>query len=163
MKGLGLMLLLGAAVAAGFAASGTLTGRAARIRLERQFLQAMCSTLRSKLPPVSELLCDLAGQAAFEPLGFLQEAAARSAAFPDCWVQAVRHDRALAASEREVLLTAGEILGSMPLAEQLSALSLCSERLAALQADAERCAHEKGGLCRSMGVFGGLFFVILLL
>ena len=123
----------------------------------------LMNALQYTMAPVSELLRELAGHAAYRELDFLQSAAADAESFPACWHTALHHDKQLTLESAAVLETVGQILGSTALDGQLSALRLCSERLSILQTDAEQTAKAKGALFRSLGLFGGLFCVILLL
>ena len=163
MKLVGAMLLLGSALFCGCTAANLLSRKAAYLRLLRQFLTALMNELHYTLPPVSDLLQTLAGQAAYRELIFLQTAAAHADTFPEGWQDAVRQDRQLSAETAAVMETVGQTLGATDLDGQLCTLQLCSGRLADLQADAEQTAKEKGALYRSLGLFGGLFCVILLL
>ena len=163
MKLIGAMLLLGSALFCGCAAANRLRKHAAYLRLLRQFLTDLTNALRYTLPPVSDLLRSLAVHPAYQQLTFLQTAAEHADAFPESWQEAVRADRQLTADAAPVMESVGQTLGATDLEGQLCALKLCAERLAALQADAEHTAKEKGDLYRSLGLFGGLFCVILLL
>lgn len=163
MKLLGGALLLTAASLLGCCAAGKYTADAVRIRLLRQWLSAVMSALRCALPLISSLLRETALMPQFASLFFLQRAAGQAAAFPACWEEALAADKSLSSAERGVLETVGQTLGSTDLAGQLAALELCDERLAAMQTEAESRAKQKGGLCRSMGILGGLFLVIILL
>ena len=163
MKLAGAMLLLFASVFCGISAAAQLSRKAEQIRLLRLLLTDLMNELRYTLPPVSELLRTLAGQAAYRRLSFLQTAAADADAFPECWQRALEQDSQLSAETAAVLETVGQTLGATALDGQLNSLQLCAERLACLQSDAEQTAKKKGDLYRSLGLFGGLFCVILLL
>ena len=163
MKLTGLLLILLAAVSAGCSAAGRLRARAEQVRLLRLLLERICGELRANLPMIPDLLRTLAGQADFSCLVFLQDAAAHTEDFPACWTDALRKDRSLTDAARGILETAGRILGSLPLEEQLSALSLCQERLTELSAHYRETERQKGQLYRSLGLLSGLFAVILLL
>ena len=163
MKLTGAMLLLGSALFCGCTAADRLRKNAAYIRLLRQLLTELMNELRYTLPPVSDLLRTLAGRAAYQRLTFLQIAAEQADSFPESWQNAVRQDRHLPADAAAVMETVGQTLGATELDGQLSSLQLCAGRLSELQADAEHTAKEKGNLYRSLGLFGGLFLVILLL
>ncbi len=163
MKTAGLLLILLAAVTAGCSASAALKAKTGQARLLRLLLTRICGELRANLPPISDLLRTLAGQAEFSGLQFLQDAAAHAENFPACWQEALARDRSLHADARGVMETVGRVLGSLPLDEQLAALALCQERLAEIAARCGETERRKGTLYRSLGVLGGLFFVILLL
>lgn len=163
MKSTGAFLLLGACLLYGISMAKQLERKAARIRLLRLMLTDLMNELRYTLAPVGELLRTLAGQEAYQELPFLQNAAASADTFPQSWQTAVRSDRQLTPETAAVLETVGQTLGSTALDGQLSALGLCCERLSILQREAEASALKKGTLYRSMGLFGGLFCVILLL
>lgn len=160
---LGGALLLLAGTLLGCAAAGRLDGDAKRIRLLRQLVSAAVTELRGTLPVIPDLLRDLARMPQFLSLTFLQQAAAHAGEFPSCWQRAIAEDPSLSDGERAVLETVGQTLGSTTLEGQTAALSLCGERLAALQAEAESRAKQQGNLLRSMGVLGSMFLVILLL
>ncbi len=163
MRLIGGMLLLAAGTLLGCSAAHHLDTDVRRIRLLRQLVTAMISELRGTLPLVTQLLQQTAAMPQFAELSFLQYAAQHAAQFPDCWMPAITADPALTPPERAVLETIGQTLGSTTLDGQVAALSLCAERLSLLQSDAEHAAKQKGGLCRSLGVLGSLFLVILLL
>lgn len=163
MRAVGAFLLLGACTAGGIRAAKHLERQAEQLRLLRLMLTDLMNELRFTLAPVSALLQTLAGHAAYRELAFLQNAAANADAFPQSWQTAVSTDRQLTPDAAAVLLTVGQTLGSTALDGQLSALNLCCERLDVLQAAAEQAAQKKGSLCRSLGLFGGLFCVFLLL
>ena len=163
MRFTGTVLLLAASVLMGCTAASRLERKAGRIRLLRLFLTDLMNELRYTLAPVSDLLHTLAGNAAYRELAFLQNASANADGFPGSWQIAVHADNQLPAGSSDVLLTVGQTLGSTALEGQLCTLQLCLERLADLQAAAEQSAGKKGALCRSLGLFGGLFCVILLL
>lgn len=157
------VLLLIAGTLLGCHAAARLDAEARRLRLLRQLLSAAVTELRGTLPVIPELLRSLARMPQFAPLQFLQNAAADAAQFPACWQNAVAADSTLSEDARAVLETVGQTLGSTTLEGQIAALSLCGERLAALQAEAEARAKQQGNLLRSMGVLGSAFLVILLL
>ena len=163
MKCAGAFLLLGACLLCGIRAAKQLDRNAAQIRLLRQLVTDLMNELRYTLAPVGQLLQTLAGHAAYRELAFLQNAAANADAFPQSWQAAVQSDRQLMPEAAAVLETVGQTLGSTALDGQLSALELCCERLSSLQAAAEQSALKKGALYSSLGLFGGLFCVILLL
>ena len=163
MKLTGAILLLGACLLCGCRAAKKLEQHAAQLRLLRLLLTDMMNALQFTLAPVSELLQTLAEHAAYRELGFLQSAAARADDFPACWMKSIRQDRQLTPESAAILQTIGQTLGSTALDGQLSALRLCDERLRFLQAEAEQAAKSRGSLYRSLGLFGGLFCVILLL
>ena len=163
MKLFGAMLVLGVCIHCGMTAAAKLTRRAGRIRLLRQLLTDAESALQFTLLPVGDLLHQLAGQAVYRELTFLQDAAAHAESFPESWHTALQADSRLMPDEKAVLETFGSTLGSTALDGQISTIGLCLERLAQMQTDAEQYAKEKGGLYRSLGLFGGLFCVILLL
>ena len=157
MKLLGAGLLLCTGLLAGCAAARRLDQQVQLLRLLRQMLTAMMQTLQATLPLTADLLQMLADTPAFAELRFLQVAAGNPENYPQCWLDAVRHDPAL------VMETVGQTLGSTALDGQLAALQLCLDRLGALQTDAENAAAKHCGLCRSMGILSALFLAILLL
>lgn len=163
MKLLGAGLLLCTGLLAGCAAARRLEQQVQLLRLLRQMLTAMMQTLQATLPLTADLLRMLADTPAFASLGFLQKAAGNPENFPQCWLDAVRHDPALTKDTAAVMETVGQTLGSTALDGQLAALQLCLDRLGALQADAENAAAKHCGLCRSMGILSALFLAILLL
>lgn len=163
MKLCGMLLLIWAGTLGGCAAARRLDGNARRIRVLRQLITMMMTELRSNLPLIADLLRTLAAQPAFRSLGFLQDAAAHAAEFPQCWQRALALDETLSPEETAVLETVGQTLGSMALEGQLSALELCLERLAVLQEDAALRARSKGRLYRSLGLLGAVFLAILLI
>lgn len=163
MKLAGMLLLIWAGALGGCAAARQLDRNVRRIRLLRQLVTAMMTELRSNLPLIADLLRTLAAQPAFRQLGFLQTAAARASAFPQCWETALAQDDTLSPEEIAVLETVGQTLGSTALEGQLSALELCLERLAVLQEDAVLRARSKGRLYRSLGLLGAVFLAILLI
>lgn len=162
-KLIGVMLLLGISLSAGQSAADKLHRRAAYLRLLRQWLTEITGQLRISLPLTADLLRMTAENPVYRSLEFLQTAAVNAGQFPDCWENALRSDRMLTAEMHDVLSAVGQTLGSTALDGQLSVLTLCTERLADLQRQAEQTAREKSSLYRSMGLFGGLFAVILLL
>ncbi len=162
-KLLGGMMLLAAGTALGCLRAERYAAEVRRIRLLRALVSAMVTALRGTLPLVSELLRETAAMPQFQPLRFLQDAARHADCFPACWAEALSRDNTLTEPERAVMETVGQTLGSTALEGQVAALSLCAEQLAALSAEAEPAAKQKGTLCRSMGVLGSIFLVILLL
>ena len=163
MKITGAVLFLAAGMLCGCSAAAKLDKHAASVRLLRQLVQFFISELRSVLPLTSDLLRSAASQQSFSSLQFLHAAAAHADQFPQCWGQALSADRNLHASERTVLETVGQTLGSTTLDGQIAALTLCQERLAILQEEAEQTARQKGNLYRSMGILTAVFIVIILL
>ena len=157
------MVLLGICLYAGQSAASKLKKRAAYLRLLRQWIAEITGLLRTSLPLTADLLRMTAEAPAYQPLRFLHAASNHAEAFPDCWEPALLSDYMLTSEMREVLSTVGQTLGSTVLDGQLSVLALCTEQLADMQNQAEQAAREKSGLYRSMGLFGGLFAVILLL
>lgn len=157
------MLLLGISLSAGQSAADRLRRRASYLRLLRQWITEISGQLRILLPPTGDLFRMTAENPVYRPLIFLQNAAENVGEFPDCWEPALRSDPMLTPEIHEVLSEIGQTLGSTALDGQLSVLALCTERLADLQRQAEQAALEKCSLYRSMGLFGGLFAVILLL
>ena len=163
MKLIGAGILLCAGLLAGCAAAERLEHRAAMLRTLRQMMTAMIQELQHTLPLTADLLRTLADMPAFGSLAFLQQAAANPDDFPMSWQTSVRNDRSLTADAAAVMETVGQTLGSTALNGQVAALSLCLERLDALQTAAESYAAKKGNLYRSMGILSAMFAVILLL
>lgn len=163
MKWIGMVLLLISAAEAGCIAANGLRRKAERIRLLEQLLAEMMSELKCTLPLVSDLLCTLAAEEAFQSLRFLQFAAHRAADFPVCWADGVQEDPDLTEGERAVLRTVGEILGSTALDGQLAVLELCAERLREMHSEHEQEFRQRGKLYQSLGIFGGIFLVIILI
>jgi stage III sporulation protein AB len=162
---LGAVCILLCCTLAGCTAAERLRREERLIRTLRTFLNAVCNSLRSTLPLISDMLAALAGQAQFSDLIFLQSAAAaaKDGFSPSVWEEAVCADHTLSPELRGILTEVGQILGAMPLAEQLSALALCDERLRALQSDAEQRNRSRGMLVQRLGILGGLFLAILVL
>lgn len=163
MRWLGMILLLISAAEAGCFAANGLRRRAERIRILERLLAEMMSELKCKLPLVSDLLCTLAAEDAFQSLRFLQFAAHRAAEFPACWANGVEEDSDLTEGERAVLRTVGETLGSTALDGQLAVLELCAERLRAMHSEYEQYFRQRGKLYQSLGILGGIFLVIILI
>ena len=165
MRMLGAVCILLCCTLAGCAAAEKLRREERLIRTLRSFLNAVCNRLRSTLPLISDMLAELSGQAQFSALAFLQTAAdaSKDGFSPERWEDAVRADDTLSPELRGILTEVGQILGAMPLAEQLSALALCDERLRTLQTDAEQRCRCRGMLVQRLGILGGLFLAILVL
>ena len=163
MRLIGAVCLLLCCALAGCSAAAQIRSEAELIRDIRAMLNAACNQLRSSLPPVAELLQTLAGQARFRHLGFLHTAAAHAESFPQSWEDAAAADSALSSALRQQVTEIGRILGTLPLAEQLSALSLCDEQLKNLQSAAEERARQSGSLFQRLGVLIGLFLAVLAL
>lgn len=163
MKLLGVMLLLTAGTLCGSYAAGRLEAYPARLRRLRQMVTFIITELRGSLPLTADLIRQTAALPDLAALRFLQTAAADAEMFPRCWQDAVQNDRSLTPEERTVLRTVGETIGSSTLEAQTAALSLCLERLSAMQTAAESRCGRKAPVCRSIGILGALFFSILLL
>lgn len=163
MRLIGGLCLLICCTFAGFSAAGSLRAEEQRICTVRQMLSAVCNSLSSTLPLISDLLRNLAGQAAFSGLPFLQDAAAHADRFPECWGNALEHDKTLSPRLKAILREIGGILGAMPLEEQLRALSLCDAELQALLEEARTNCRQRSALWQRLGVMSGLFLAILVL
>ena len=163
MKYAGLTCILCACTLSGCFASAKLRQTVEQIRILRRLLSAICTELQHTLPFVPDLLCFLAGQAAFRELVFLQEAAANAENYPECWDKALQHDSCLTEPVRDILKTVGQTLGSTTLEGQLSALTLCQEQLREIELDAEQKARQRGNLYCKFGLLAGCFISILLL
>ena len=163
MRFTGAILILTACLFGGCCAADRLKCRAGLIQTLMQLNNALMTELESRLPFIAELLPALAERPAFRCLKFLREAAQHAEQFPESWDKAVRDDKALPEEARAVLTTIGQTLGSTTLEGQLSALRLCEQRLTALYTESAEYARQKGTLCRSLGLLGGMFLVILLI
>ena len=163
MRLLGALCLLLCCTFTGCTAAAQMRTEAEMIRSVRVMLNSVCNLLCTSLPPVTELLKTLAGQANLRQLAFLQQAAENRDSFPQSWEDALCADRTLSAPLRQQLSEIGRILGAMPLSEQLSALALCDEQLRAMQAAAEEKSRLSGSLLQRLGVLIGLFLAILVI
>lgn len=163
MRYLGMILLLTASVLIGNAVA-----KSKEIRVKRLYqLERLCSEiateLRFLLPPIQQLIRTIAMRKEFEDMRFLQSAAAETDAFPVSWQSAVRQDRQCTPEEREMLYLLGNSLGTTDLEGQLAVLGQCATRFAILRQDAERNLASHTRLARSLGLFGGLFLVVMLI
>ena len=162
MRLIGAVCILLCCALSGCAAAERMRQTETRIRTIRALLNAVCTGLRSTLPLISDLLRSLAGQAQFRSLQFLQ-AVSKEGFTPEKWEEAVCADSTLSPELKSTLTEVGQILGAMPLEEQISALNLRDERLRTLQSEAEQRCRSRCMLCQRLGVLGGLFLAILVL
>lgn len=136
----------------------------ARLYKLRSMLSEIMTLLRVRAVTVYELARELEGD--YSQLGFVRQLCGtleRGADFYPVWEGAVLSDKSLSGGERELLLSAGGVLGSCDVCGQLAALEVCIARLDMLIGAAAEDKRRKTPLYRGLGFLAGLFASVLLM
>lgn len=102
--------------------------------------------------------------AALTPLQLCVEGWNGDESFSTLWRRSVKKaDLHLLPQEVSLLTLLGEILGAGTAEEQRGELTALLGMVTLQQQDAQQQVKQDGGLCRTLGVFGGLFAAVLIL
>lgn len=157
--------MLGASVLTGSRLASRLAERVERLRAVRGLIERFSGELAYRRTPTGQLLQAAAGSREFAALPFLRKAAESfdgSVSFSRVWEAAVRQS-SCPPEERELLLEMGQIVGVSNRDSQVAALALLASRADGILEEQAKRAAVEGRLCRSMGVLGGLLFLVLAL
>ena len=145
--------------------ASNLSRRVRRIENSISLLGMLYDRLRYLQPPMLGLIAALAGLEQFAGTVYLQRcrgAMSEGQPFPAAWRQGVEADRdAVGAGHAQVLLPLGEVLGSVDLESQLTALRHAVSMLESELEQAREHREKYGRLYRSMGVLCGLAVAIV--
>lgn len=162
------LLLCGAAAAccilAGCWRAGALARRVRQLDAALLLCEKLRACLRYERRTTAELACWLAGQESLRPLDFLPRCAAllrEKTPFPAAWRQSLE-ESGLAADDRALLLQIGGVLGGSRAEDQLGELSVLGGLLQESRDAAAAEQRQKGRLCHSLGILGGIGLAILL-
>lgn len=120
--------------------------------------------LRYRSSTVYEIADELESE--YSSLGFIKylcKNLEHGKAFYPIWENAVLSDVKLSESEKELLLSAGSTLGNCDVEGQISALSVCVQRLDKMINTAVEENRRKTPLYRGLGLLAGLFASVLLM
>ena len=148
---------------------------AGRLRRRAEALEALCTGLEQLerelslcLPPLPQLMADLAGRAP-APARELFDGCARALEDPDreaffqTWDRLAQAVPDLTEEDRRALRPLGQVLGRYDAPGQVRAAEETRRRLEELRASAREESSRLGGVYRAMGAAGGGFLAILLL
>ena len=163
MHELGLLMLLTASALIGNQYAKSLEMRVKRLVILEKCCTEIETELRFLLPTIPRLLQILASRTTFSSLRFLKTAAEHAEQYPNCWRDALAADKQISSEERAILYALGDVLGTTDLEGQLAVLEQGKARFATIRTDLEQDLHMRTRLVRSLGVFGGLFLVLILI
>lgn len=163
---LAILLVVGGA-AIGFAKASVLQRRVKELAAFTELVEWLSRNLQFRRLSTEALLQTAAGDARFaacEPLRYCVEHWDGQQSFLEAWKQAVAQSGSHLLPQETVLVQMlGEILGVGAAAEQREALESLSGMMTLQRRDAEEQVKQDGGLCRTLGIFGGLFAAVLIL
>ena len=152
--------------AVGTALSSALRLRCVQLNCMRSVFEEMATLIRYRAVRCKELMTELCGKETYSGFDFMQKldiALKSGIGITEAWQTSAIQARFITESDREILLSTGEQLGTTDIEGQLSMLTMSAGLAEKNLREAREESRVKGPMYRRIGFFGGAVAALVLL